>query len=140
MRLHIIAFVFTAALAYAVTPRSDDASLTRNLVGSWQTDPAEGTSYSSVATYKADGSALELIWKTDEIEGSRMRVTSQWSISDGVLVLRCVDSSDPSLIPIGLEIRDRIISMTDDRLVFEALDRQGQSDGQRHTKLRKKSA
>lgn len=124
--------------AAAATAQSDDAALARRLVGTWVTDPASESQGLSTATYNADGTGTESVRLRDQPESAAVRLTTRWSIKDGILTLKSLTSSDPQKVPVGLELKDRIISITAERFVFEAHAGYGKGNGKRDVKLRKR--
>jgi len=118
----------------------DDKELAKRLVGTWTTDPAELGPIVSTATYKADGTGTELVRPRDQPESAGVRVTTTWSITNGILRIKSIASSDPQRIPVGIDLKDRIISISADKFVFEALGGYGETNEKRSTKLRKKDA
>jgi hypothetical protein len=49
-----------------------------------------------------------------------------------------VKSSDTGKIPVGIELRDRIVSVSADQFVFEPEGGYGEMEKQRHTRVRVK--
>ncbi len=120
-------------------PVTGDTNYTRVLVGTWVNDPGDKERVSSTVSYNADGTGFELI-RPGAGPGAHaaIRVDTQWSITNGVLTIKCVKATDP-MIPVNLVLKDRIISMTEDRFVFETLE--GYPDnaiGKKHVRLKKK--
>lgn len=142
MHARIVAMLLLLAtsLLGAATMTLDDKDLAKRLVGTWMTDPAAAEPMVSTATYKADGTGSELVRPRGESESVAVRVTTRWAITNSVLHITSTASSDPQKIPVGIKLQDRIISISADRFVFEALDGYGESKGKRSTKLRKKDS
>jgi hypothetical protein len=142
MRARIVTtlLLLATSLVGAATMTLDDKDLTKRLIGTWMTDPAGTEPMVSTATYNPDGTGSELVRPRGEPESAAVRVTTRWSITNAVLHITSTASSDPQKIPVGIKLQDRIISISADKFVFEALDGYGESKGQRSTKLRKKNA
>jgi hypothetical protein len=138
MKLLAILLLVTTVAAYSATPPADDAELARRLVGTWITDPADKSPAVSTVTYNSDGTGSELVRLREQPESASVRVTTRWSIKEGILTLKSVASSDPEKIPVGLELKDRIISISADRFEFEAYAGYGDGKGTRGVKVRKK--
>lgn len=138
MRLFLIGFLFTAICVQAATAVKSDAELSRLLVGTWVPAQPEKHEVLSTATYNADGTGTEVLSLRKQPDVELVRVTTHWSITNGFLVLKSVGSSNPSKIPIGVELKDRIITLTDDRLVYEAYEGYGEKNGTREERIRKK--
>ncbi len=94
----------------------------------------------STATYKSDGTGTELVWPRGEPQSAGVRVTTRWSITNAVPYITSTASSDPQRIPVGINLKDQIISVSADKFVFEALDGYGETTGKRATKIKKKDA
>jgi hypothetical protein len=136
--LHTVLLV-SALFAVAATAPSGDAELKRRLVGTWVTDPADRGHFVSTVTYNADGTGSESVRMRDQPESTAVRLSTHWSIKDGILTLKSLTSSDPERIPIGLELKDRIISISEERFVFEAYEGYGDAKGKQEVKVRKKT-
>lgn len=104
------------------TNLSHDAELARLLVGTWITNPDDKSQVVSTITYKSDGTGTESVRLRDQPESTSIVVTTRWSIKDDILSLKSVTSSDPQRIPVGIELKDRIISISENRFVFEAFE------------------
>ena len=140
VRIVITLLLLATLVAGATTMTLDDKDLTKRLIGTWITDPAGTELAVSTATYSADGTGSEFVRARGEPESAAVRVTTRWSITNAVLHITSTASTDPQKIPVGIKLQDRILWISADKFVFEALDGYGQSKGQRSTKLRKKSA
>lgn len=125
-----------ALFACAAKAPFDDAALTRQLVGTWTNDPAQAGPVVSTTTYNLDGTGVETVRLSSQPESDGVRVTTEWSVKDGVLILKSVASSDPQRIPAGIELKDRILSISNDRFVFETCDGYGGNKGRQGVKVR----
>ncbi len=139
-KLGVYCLLLITAVAIAATMTLDDKELAKRLVGTWLTDPSEPGPMVSRATYKADGTGTEVVWRRGDRESVGVRVTTRWSVTNEVLYITSTGSSDAQKIPVGIHLKDRIISITADKLVFEALDGYGEGKGKRATKIRRKDA
>src|SRR5579859_239135 len=139
-RLLSLALRFTVVLANAASITLEDKELAKRLVGTWITDPGEPGPTVSTVTYNADGTGSEVVRLREQSESAGVRVTTIWSITNGVLCIKSIASTDPQRIPVGINLKDRIISISANKFVFEAFDGYGDSNGKRSTKIRKKDA
>jgi hypothetical protein len=139
MKLLPILLLVSTMFAYAAKAPINDAELSRRLIGTWVTDPADKGQFVSTATYNADGTGTESVRLRDQSESSSVRLTTRWFIKEGILTLKSMTSSDPQRIPVGLELKDRVISISEDRFVFEADEGYGDSKGKQGVKVRKKT-
>jgi hypothetical protein len=114
----------------------DDTELAHRLIGTWITDPAEKSDYISTTTYNPDGTGTEEVRLPGRPESASVRVTTRWSVKDHVLHMNSLASSDPRIVPIGLKLSDRIVSISDDRFVFEAGEEYGWGKGMQGAKVR----
>jgi hypothetical protein len=128
------------SLLGAATMTLDDKDLAKRLVGTWVNDPAGTEAMVSTATYNPDGTGMELVRPRGAPESAGVRVSTRWSITNSVLCITSTASTDPQKIPVGINLKDRIVSITADRFVFEALDGYGDTKGKRTTKIRRKDA
>jgi hypothetical protein len=110
----------------------DDAEITRRLVGTWKSDPADGLSNGSRITYNADGSGSEVFNMPDQ--DVEVEIGTTWTIKEGTLHLDCTSSSKPEVVPTGMKLQNRIISISDDKYVYEMQNTP--IDGAQFTKLR----
>jgi len=67
-------------------------------------------------------------------------VTTAWNLRDGILTIKSTASSDPAKIPVGVELKDRIVSISEESFTFERYDGYGQTNGKRETRVRKKES
>jgi len=139
MKLPHTILLVSVLFAVAATAPPDDAEFKQRLVGTWVSDPADKGQFVSTVTYNADGTGTESVRMRDQPESTAVRVTIRWSINDGILTLKSVTSSDPQRIPPGLELKDRIISISEERFVFEAYEGYGDAKGKQEVKVRKKT-
>jgi hypothetical protein len=89
-------------------------------------------------TYYTDGRGIELVWPAGQPESTAIRVETRWSVTNGVLVVRSLKSSDPQKIPVGIELRDRIVSVSSDQFLFEPEGGYGDMEKKRQTRIRAK--
>lgn len=136
-RLSVV-LVLGMMFALVTAARADDADLTRRLVGTWIDAPASKAPLVSTVTYNADGSSTASIWERGQPESTGVQITVHWSIKDSILSLKSVTSSDPKRVPVGVELKDRIVSISEDRFVFETFEGYGENNGKQDTKIRKK--
>jgi hypothetical protein len=61
-----------------------------------------------------------------------VRVKGEWKIEDHFLLEKITESDQPSLVPIGLVTKDRIIALTSESLTLRS------EAGHEHTKTRQK--
>jgi hypothetical protein len=116
----------------------DDVELARRLVGTWVNGPADKSPMLGSATYNFDGTGRVSMHSRDEPESTSIRLTTRWSIKGRILSLKCLKSSDPQRIPVGLELKDRIISISEDRFVFEPYKGYGDRKVKQEVRVRKK--
>jgi len=74
----------------------------------------------------------------DQPESTSVIITTRWSIKDGILCLKSISSSDPQRVPVGTELKDRIISISEDRFVLEDYEGYGDGKERQEVKVRKK--
>jgi hypothetical protein len=132
--------LFALATAGAASLPLDDKEIAKRLVGTWVDEPSEQRPFVSTVTYKADGTGTELVHLREQAEATGVRVTTRWSVTNSILCIRSIATTDPKRIPVGVELKDRVISISEDKFVFEALEGYGESNGKRTAKVRKKEA
>jgi hypothetical protein len=89
------------------------------LIGTWVGEPSETLPASAEVTYRSDGTALEI---TRLADGSQpVAVQTQWAVTNGILKLRCIESSRTDIVPIGLELQDRLEFRTVNTLILRPL-------------------
>ena len=136
MRLLTLLLLLSSFVVRAGEPTGKDAELSKRLQGSWVTDPAEKSSSTTKATYRADGTGEDVVRIGKGPDAAIVRLTTRWSVKDGKLCLESIASSHPQIIPIGLKLKDIIVSISDDRLVLEAFQGYGASKGTRSVQVR----
>ena len=112
----------------------DDAEITRRLVGTWISEPKDGLDSDGASTYNADGSGSEFFNMMINGEAERVDITTKWSIENGMLNLLCLSSTQPNVVPAGMKLQNKIVSISDDKYEFELLGTP--LPGTRFTKLR----
>ena len=132
-------FFLTIAIASAATMMLDDKEIAKRLIGTWSTDPSDLGPITATVTYKANGTGTQVIRPRGEPETASVRVTTRWSITNAVLHMTSTASSDPQRIPVGINLKDRIISISADKFECEPLDGYGETNGKRETRIRKKA-
>jgi len=130
-------FLLCAMTVWAEKPANNDAELGRQLLGTWVTEPTEKNSDRTTATYHANGTGEEEVHIGKGADVKIIRLTTRWSVIDGKLCLDSVTSSNPKMIPVGLKLKDIIVSISNDRLVLEAFEGYGSGKGTRATRVRK---
>lgn len=129
MKVLSLLLCFFAAMACARAGLAEDVALARQLRGIWQAAP-DGQS-PSVTTFEfgPEGVGAEVFSMPGNKDFVPVRATFRWAVQDGVLAIESLTSSDPKRLPVGTKRQARIISIGGDRLVYESLDEQGNSDG-----------
>ena len=115
--------------------QSSDAELMRLLVGTWTSAHGEKT-HASTVTYEADGTGREIVSFPDDKERPQVEITTEWRIEEGVLHLKSLTSSDPMRVPVGLELKDRVLSIDGERFEYAGADGYGGWEGMREHKVR----
>ena len=139
MNLRLIILTVGLSLGAFLAAQADDAVSTRQLIGTWVSDPASTRNpFVTIVTYNTDGTGAESLHLRDQPESTSIRLTTRWSVKDSVLSLRSITSSDPQKIPVGLELKDHIISLTEDKFVFEAEEGYGSGKGTQESRVRQK--
>jgi hypothetical protein len=138
MRQLILILSQAALVGCKSTPRSNqrDHALEIKLEGTWLTVPSENQAFSSKATYRSDGTGIERVWSSGQPESQAVRVETSCAITNGILTIVSISSSDPQKIPSGIELKDRIISVSETELIFEPIEGYGGSAPKRVIKKR----
>ena len=118
------------------TPPLSDEQLASRLVGTWRTSPGDTSGYVSTATYNADGTGIEVVSFPVQHGENDVELTTRWSIENSILHMNSIASSDPKRIPVGLELKDRILSITDEKYEYEGFEGYGGYEGMREFKVR----
>jgi len=138
MRLIVFALFLAAIVGCKPTPQSnsDDQALGMKLVGTWLNAPADKQPFISKTTYRSDGTGVERVWPSGQSESAAVQVDTRWTITNGILCIVSVKSSDPQKIPVGIQLKDRIISISDAELIFQPLEGYDESAPRRVTRKR----
>jgi len=118
--LSLLLGCFTTLTCAAKT--ETDADIAKALVGTWTETVSDNEPMHTKVTYNADGRGVELIWPRNQPPSAALRLEMTWSVTNRILVLKCVKSSDTQKVPEGLEIKDRIISTSPDQFIFQSVD------------------
>ena len=140
MKLSTIFAIFCAISVRAEQPTVTDAGLARQLQGTWIGGPENMPSIRSTTTYNADGTSEEVIRIGKEPDIKIVKITSRWSVDNGMLSLESIASSDPQMVPVGIKVKSTISSISESRLVVVAFEGYGSgSKGRKAIFIRKKS-
>jgi hypothetical protein len=139
MRLFFTLAIFLGMLSQCSATTQSDADIASALVGTWMPPLSEQTTMHGKATYYRDGHGIELLWPVGQPESTAVRIETRWSVTNRVLIVACVKSSDPGRVPVGVELKDRILSVTADEYVFEPESGYGDMEKKRHTRIRTKN-
>jgi hypothetical protein len=126
------------AFNLTVLAANDDAELSAKIVGTWTTDPADLAVISGTSTYNADGTGTKVMEQKGQPASSAVRVTTKWSIKNGILSVRNVKSSNPKMLPEGVEVKERVLFIGDKRFAYEPYDTvAGKFTGKQKLRFRK---
>ena len=139
MRILITFIMFLAIAACGATKTQSDADISKALIGTWIDGPSEQEPMHGKVTYFADGHSVELVWPVGRPESTAIRIETQWSVTNSILILTSVKSSNTQIVPIGIQIKDHIISISENQFVFEPAEGYGDIDKKRHVRIRSKS-
>jgi hypothetical protein len=119
----IFLFVFLMAVwARADTKPESDADIAAALVGTWVDQSPIQEMVADRITYFAGGQGVDFIWAAGQPESTAMRIDTRWSVTNRILVLTSVKSSDTRNVPVGIVLKDRILSISSNQFVFEPFD------------------
>ena len=139
MKAIIAAIMFLAVAACGATRVQSDAEISKALVGTWIDAPTEQEPMHARVTYFADGHGVQLVWPAGQPESAAIRIECTWSVTNSILILTSVKSSNTQVVPIGIVIKDRIVSISADQFVFEPAEGYGDIEQKRHVRIRKKT-
>jgi hypothetical protein len=131
--------MFLAVAGNSATRTQSDADISKALIGTWIDAPSEREPTHGRVTYFADGHSVELVWPVDQTESSAIRIETRWSVTNSVLILTSVRSSNTKIVPVGIVIKDRILSISADRFVFEPAEGYGETEKKSHVRVRQKN-
>ena len=93
-----------------------DAEITRLLVGEWTTNISGGAErkVDGTITY-AGGGTFVAAGKVEITDGepADVRVEGTWKVSGGAVVHAVTKSSHPGLAPVGVELKETVVSIDD---------------------------
>ena len=139
MRALIVFLMFLAVAVCAATKTQSDADISKALVGTWIAAPSDHEPIQGRVTYFADGHSVELVWPAGQPESTAVRIESQWLVTNSMLILTSVKSSNPQIVPIGIQIKDHIISISEDQFVYEPAEGYGDIEKKRQVRIRQKA-
>ncbi len=138
MRTFAALLLLFVALVARGADATDDASLTHRLIGTWVSGPADKGPFAATVTYNTNGTGLGVLQSAGDSTNVEVRVEIQWSITNGILTIKCLRWTDPRL-PTGKVLKDRIISISEDKFVYETYEGYSAgATGQRRVRVRKK--
>lgn len=108
----------------AANADTDDAALSTLLVGTW-INPPDSPDYERIPsreTFKADGTYTYFEYKDMACRKLSERITVRWTLRDGVLT---------SILSDGAILKDKIVSLTQEKIVLRSLD-----DGRSYFRVR----
>lgn len=94
-----------------------EKGLAKLLIGSWRPDPAKKDFLDGSTTYRADGTGATLIWPHGHPDRV-MKIQFKWEMRGDRLISEATSSSNP-MVPVGLKLEDRIISISETECVME---------------------
>ena len=139
MRALFALIVFLAVAANGATRTRSDAEISKALIGTWVDGTAEREPMHGRVTYFADGHSVEYVWPAGQTESSAVRIETRWSVTNSVLILTSVKSSNTKIVPVGVVIKDRILSISAEKFVFEPAEGYGETERKSHVRVRQKS-
>ncbi|MBA5690202.1 lipocalin family protein [Rugamonas apoptosis] len=122
--LMLAASLMLAPACSAAAPATDDAALGAQLVGTW-INPPDSPDYERIPsreTFLADGTYTYFEYKDMACRRLAERITVRWTIRDGILT---------SILSDGAILKDKIISLTPEKIVLRSLD-----DGRSYFRIR----
>jgi hypothetical protein len=136
MRTLITFMMFLTLVACGATRTQTDADISKALIGTWLDSPSDQQPLHGRVTYFEDGHSVEFVWPAGQPESTAVRIESRWSVTNSILTLTCVKSSSTQAPPIGAVIKDRVISISADKFVFEQADGYGDMEKKSHVRIR----
>jgi hypothetical protein len=131
--------ILSAVTAFGASRTQSDSDISKALIGTWIDAPSEREPMHGKVTYFADGHSVELVWPIDQTESSAIRIETRWSVTHSVLILTSVKSSNTKIVPVGMVIKDRILSISADRYVFAPSEGYGEAEKKSHVRVRPKT-
>lgn len=116
-----------------------DVEFSRRIVGTWETVPEPGDKLASDSVFRVDGTGYEFIRSLDHPNTPGILVTLKWSIEQGMISFETVESDNPQAVPIGVKLKSRIISLSDEFLEYELTEGYGDRGKPERKKARRKS-
>lgn len=108
----------------AADANTDDAALSALLVGTW-INPPDSPDYERIPsreTFLADGTYTYFEYKDMACRKLSERITVRWTLRDGILT---------SILSDGAILKDKIVSLTQEKIVLRSLD-----DGRSYFRIR----
>lgn len=128
-----------AGTAKAPSAGPGDAEFSRQIVGTWEMVPEPGDKLASDSVFRADGTGYEFIRSPEHPNTPGILVTLKWSIEQGMISFETVESDNPQAVPIGVKLKSRIISLSDELLEYELTEGYGDGGTPGRKKARRKS-
>lgn len=120
MRITYFALIFVASRLLAAG--SADIAVTKLLVGDWDFRSVSPTVKEGIFTFRADGTFSAHGLFHVGVRESRIDAEGKWEVKNGVLIEKLTKSSDPTRIHIGEITRDKVLSITNKKVLFERED------------------
>jgi hypothetical protein len=119
-----ILFLSIACAATALAGELSDNELKIALVGSWVTPPDSGGEVflASRQVFLDDGTTQLFIYPTAECRVPIAAIEGRWTVQDSVLSTQVTGTTDPRLISVGQIQQVTIVTIEQDRVVFDADD------------------
>ncbi|MDE3100420.1 MAG: hypothetical protein KGJ88_13200 [Verrucomicrobiota bacterium] len=130
--------LFLAFAACGATKVQSDVDISKALLGTWIDAPSEQEPMHGRVTYFADGHSVELVWPVSQPQSTAIRIETQWMVTNSILILTSVKSSNTQVVPVGVVIKDRIISISADKFVFVPAEGYGDIEKKSHVRIREK--
>jgi hypothetical protein len=88
-------------------------------VGNWDFRSASPTVKEGIFTFRADGTFSSHGLFHVGVREFRIDAEGKWEVKSGVLIEKLTKSSDPTTIHIGQITRDKVLSITNNKVRFE---------------------
>jgi hypothetical protein len=119
MAMRIISFALIFVASRLLAAGSSDIAVTRLLVGNWDFRSASPTVKEGTFTFRADGTFSSHGLFHVGVRESRIDAEGTWQVKNGVLTEKLTQSNDPTTIHIGQITRDKVLSITNKKVLFE---------------------
>lgn len=114
-----MAFILSACASVEKPLSIDDKFIKASLVGTWVAELNDKKALPGISNYRNNGRLEYIGFQTKKCVTPQVLVKAHWRVQDGVLIIVVQDSTNHQWYPPGMIVEDKVVQISDNRLVLE---------------------